>query len=67
MAKKRKSHSRLRTFLFHFWPHVLFIFFMVNFVITQAIKLTFYAQSCMTKEMVAQDARCLYIYGQQIY
>lgn len=65
---KRKKYPKTKAnFLRTWWLHLIFVFFLANFVIGRSLQLTFYAQSCLTREMVAADSRCLYIYGQQVY
>ncbi len=56
-----------RQFLKTYFFHLLFIFFLANYVLVRQLQLTLFAQGCQTREMIATDNRCLYIYGQQVY
>lgn len=50
-----------------FWPHLIFLVFLLNYVVVKQLQLTFYAQSCLTASQVSADPRCLYIYGANVY
>lgn len=50
-----------------FWPHLIFLLFLLNYVVVKQLQLTFYAQSCLTMSQVSADPRCLYIYGANVY
>ncbi len=58
-----KTQKILRTY----WIHLLFIFFMINYVITRVIQLNFFAANCMSRAQMQSDSRCLYSYNGNIY
>lgn len=59
--------SPQKQFLKTYFFHLVFLFFLANYVVVRQLQLTFFAKSCMSREMVAADNRCLYIYGGEVY
>lgn len=66
-VKNNRLSPKQKTFLKTYWVHLLFLFFLVNYIITRSLQLYFYAQSCLTKTQISSDSRCLYIYGNNVY
>lgn len=66
---KKKVRGKFSTWVLirTYWIHLTFLFFLVNFVITRSLQLTFFAESCMTQAMIDSDSRCLYVYANSVY
>jgi len=66
VGKKTKKPT-VKTLLGMYWIHLTIITVIVGYGINRQLELRQFAQNCMTRAMVASDARCLYIYQNQVY
>lgn len=65
--RKGKSKKSLIFFIINNWFHIFLILFVANVAIFRTVQFIIHSQSCLTREQISVDTRCLYILGNQYY